>query len=147
MAKAVNHDEAFLAKLEDIALPIYQDLSRTKSRGFDGETIAKEAIARAVPFVKVFEGLRTGDELPGKPEDRKAPRVPVHIWRVQNNQERPAFDKETQKPIIVELEGDLDAYAPNLSKDHPVNQRHYKALEALGLKPNHPDPVPAGSLN
>ena len=110
--------------LEETSLAIFIDLSKGRMRGYRGEAVAREAFAQAAAFCKVAQDIRDGGEIP-KPliVQEDAPEiVQVHQWDPITNE--PMFDPNTNQPVMIETPGDRYAYAPNLPKAHPTNQRY-----------------------
>lgn len=107
--------------LEETALDLYKDLLRGSMSRFKTEAVAAEAFAQAAPFVEMAKAIRNGKPIPKLRKLDQGPKekVMVHLWDVNN---KARFD-DLNKPVELEMDVDNDAYAPNLSRKHPINQR------------------------
>jgi hypothetical protein len=86
------------------------DAARIKPVG--GDTVAKNAFAMALPFVKVAEQFRSGEFVPVDLTEKAKPKmVPVKLT-----------DPDTGE-IVTQMMEQVDYCLPNASPDHPDNQR------------------------
>lgn len=118
--------------LEVTARSIYMDLSKGELRNRDGKLVAQIAYARARDFVLVTQAIRGGAAIP----EPAAPPAPlfckVQLWDGSKGQHGEPLADENGQPVFEVQPVDRDAFAPNLPKDHPINQRYYPNALAKG---------------
>lgn len=125
----IKMDEQQLDSLERAALHLYTELL-PRMRGFGEANTAAKSFQLAKVFCDEAERIRAGGEIETVAVRTAAPEVVIHVWDPVKN--RPEFD-EYNNPIMVKQLGDPDAFAPNLDDNHPINQRYWKARQALNL--------------
>jgi hypothetical protein len=124
------------ADLRDTALSLFRDMLNGRYRGYSREYVAREAFAEASAFLAMADQV----EIEGLPQPyghQKAPKVTLQKWEWdgRRNAHVPAVDQRTGQKIMEEVDGDLGAFCPNQSIEHPHNQRHLLACQALGREP------------
>lgn len=134
MAKTELTSEAMDQRLlENAALQIYKDKVSRLGGSYSSDKLAEESFAEAKAFHDVAKRIFESGQIP-KLENRERPTVWVHLWGPNDaGVMAPLFDETTGKPVLAEMKGDLDGYAPNLPADHPHNQRFYLARDKAGL--------------
>lgn len=127
-SQAVGQDKSIL--IEEAA-NIYRQLVAQKP-GYELTELAKQAFALAQPFAAEAERIAAGGKVEQPKLEERAPMVLIWMW--DDVTQKPLFDENTGRPITQELPGDPAGHAPKLNPAHPINQRYWLSLKALGKK-------------
>lgn len=126
-------DDVDRTLLEETARFMYVELSRGRLRGRAPEQIAEAAFQEAKAFVMVAQAHRNGKPIADKAKGEAPAYVLVHLWDGSLGPHgEPMMKPDTNEPVLEVQPVDRDAFAPNLPKDHPINQRYYPNARKSG---------------
>lgn len=136
------------------ALELFKMMFTGSMRGYEAKQVAEEAFALAAVFNDEQKRIAAGGAIKQVEKPIASPDVVVHIWDAVTD--TPMEDPNTGHPILVWMRGDHEAHAPNLPPGHPINQRFFRARQALGLsipqrykqaaEVKYPDNIPIGNV-
>lgn len=146
-AKAANANPAEHGQLQDVALAIFSEATRT-SRGYDPGKVALDSFRKAKAFLDVSAAIFAG-ELSAEAE-ASLPYEEIEVPRmIQHSDEKweTLTDERTGAVLTEKVGVDRFAYAPNLPADHPINLR-FKPTDGRSIKERHlPERLLAASAN
>lgn len=112
------------ARLEQVALTIFNRLGANLPSNRDSGGLAIESFRRAKAFLAVSEGVKGGDISAEPTQPDKPEYVEIPVWQQTADEKWAAVkDPITGKPVVQMAPVDPYAYAPNLDASHPINQR------------------------
>lgn len=122
------------ARLETVALHIFNRLGEGAPVGRDISGLARESFVRAKAFLLISEGVKSGEISAEPPKPEPTEYIEVPVWQQQSDEKwRPVVDPVTNKPVTQRAPIDRYAYAPNLAADHPINQR-FKPVDGVSFE-------------
>jgi len=121
------------ARLEQVALHIFNRMGSDVQFGRSMESLAVESFRRAKSFLTISEGVESGivSADPIKPDVPEFIDVPVMTQRSDEKWD-PVKDPKTGLPVMQRAPVDRDAYAPNLPSEHPINLR-FKPRDGVAI--------------